>query len=156
MKQRLLTLMIALVAMAAISPLQAKEKPTPEQRRQWMAEMQQYKKEYIIKALQLSDAQKAKFVPLYEAMGREIHNAQNAARQAEKSTRKKGAEAKDADYRTAADAMFNLRSREGAIELKYYNQFKKILNPRQLYELKPAEDKFVREMMKHHRKKRGK
>lgn len=156
MKQRLITLLIAILTIGTALPLAAREKPTDEQRRKWMAEMQEYKKEYIVKTLQLTDAQKARFIPLYDSMNKEIRQLQNNARQAERNVRKKGAKATDAEYKAAADLMFKLRSGEGAIEQKYYKQFKAILNAQQLYELKPAEDKFVREMMKHHRKKKKK
>lgn len=130
--------------------------PSDAERARWMAEMQQYKREYVVKAMQLNDAQKAKFLPLYDAMDRDMRKIGDEARTVEKNLKAKGAAATDADYRHAADVLFNLRTREGAVEKQYYEKFKTVLSPRQLYELKRAEEKFAREMMRQHRDRRGK
>lgn len=153
MKTRILYFFILLMTVAVSLPAAAKDKPTAAERRQWMQEMQNYKKEYIVKALRLTDAQKAKFMPLYEAMDKELRAVDSEARKLERAVVKKGSSAVDADYRNAADAMFNVRIKQGQIEAKYYKQFKTFLSAQQLYELKRAEDRFAREMMKRHREK---
>ncbi|MDE6309355.1 MAG: hypothetical protein K2L81_04080, partial [Muribaculaceae bacterium] len=66
----------------------------------------------------------------------------------------KGDEATDEDYERASEKLFNIRSREGAVDLKYYDKFKEILTKRQLFQLKGAERKFTREMVKYYRNKR--
>lgn len=148
-------MMLLVLAAGFFADLDAK-RPTDEQRARWMAEMQQYRREFVVKSLQLSDEQKAKFLPLYDAMNREILKVQNEARAIDKAVKAKGSAATDADYRKASAAMFQLKSREGAIETAYYEKFKGVLSARQLYELKRAEDKFAREMMRRHREKKKK
>lgn len=152
MKSKIL-LLLAAILLGSLSPLAAKGDKKAD-REKWFAEIQQYKKEYIIKALQMTDDQKAKFVPIYDAYERDMRKVQNEARQLAKTVKKKGASATDADYRAAAEKMYQLKTREGQIEAAFYQKIKAFLTPRQLYELKVAEDRFVREMMRHHRDKK--
>ncbi len=154
MKTKILHLLLLVVTIVAPIAVSAKDRPSESERRAWMEEMQNYRKEYIIKALQLNDAQKGKFLPLYEAMTREMGAIDSEVRSTERAVKQKGKAATDADYQKAADAMFNLHARMGAVEAKYYKQFKSVLSSRQLYELKQAEDRFAREMMRHHREKK--
>lgn len=156
MRNRIIYFILLVITASVTFPSAAKDKPSPEERRQWMEKMENYRKEYIVKALQLTDAQKTKFLPMYESMNRELRAVDDAARKTERSVAKKGASATDADYQKASEALFNIHSHMGAIETKYYKQFKTVLSNQQLFELKRAEDRFAREMMKHHREKKDK
>ncbi|MCH5246313.1 MAG: hypothetical protein J1E84_07605 [Muribaculaceae bacterium] len=151
MRKNLIYLILTAILAGIVSPAYA-QKPTAQERRQWMAEMQNYKKEYIVKAVQLTDEQKAKFLPLYDAMEGEMQAIGREVRQAVKTVSDKKTAATDADYNKAVDVMYNAKSREAAVEKKYYAKFKAILTPRQLYELKSAENRFTREMMRHNSK----
>ena len=44
--------------------------------------------------------------------------------------------------------MTEFKSKEAAIELRYFNQFKTYLSKKQLFQLKIAENKWMRELMK--------
>ena len=119
-----------------------------------MKEMQQFKNDFIAKKLNLTEEQKAKFLPLYNSMDEEIRKAQNEAEQLYRQTLKKGEKATDLEYEKAAEAVYELKGRENTIEMKYFNDYKQILSPNQLFQLKVAERDFTRQLMKQHRSQR--
>ncbi len=132
---------------------QGKGEPSVQQREQWMKEMRTAKAEYIARELKLTDDQKAKFVPLYESMDEEVNRLGDETRSLEKTIRDKGDKATDLEYEKASEALFELKDREASVELKYMNEFKKVLSPRQMFEIKGAERSFTREVMRQHRHK---
>ncbi len=132
--------------------LSAKQKPTHNQRRAWNQEMQSVKTDYIARKLDLTQQQRELFIPLYTQMESEIRKINDETRSLQEQIIKKGKSCTDLEYEKAAEAMFELRGKENAIELEYLKKFKKILTPRQLFELKDAEHNFTKELMKQHRK----
>lgn len=56
------------------------------------------------------------------------------------------------EYEKAAEAVAEFKSKEGAIELRYFNQFKGYLSKKQLFKLKIAEHKWMKELMRHRNK----
>lgn len=147
---------LVLILSAIIMPLsvQAQQRPSGREREVWMKEMQQYKNDFIAKKLNLTDEQKAKFVPLYNSMDEEIRKAQQEAEQLYRQTKKKGEKASDLEYEKAAEAVYELKGRENTIEMKYFSDFKEILSPKQIFQLKDAERDFTRQLMKEHRRQR--
>lgn len=117
-----------------------------DNKRQRVKEMLDQKHEFIVKETGMSQAQRAKFMPLYEAMEKEIYNVNhNAREQAKKINSSK--KVNDDEYAKAAKAMAEVKLKEGEIETRYLNQYSKILTKKQLFLLKQAEIKFVRQMM---------
>ena len=114
--------------------------------------MRRYKSEYIADKLKLDDKQKAEFTPVYEQMDAEIGRLNHEMRQLERNIRKNGEKVTDTEYEKAAEAQFEIRTKEAAIERSYFPKFKQILTPRQLYELKNAERDFNRNLMDKHRR----
>lgn len=150
-----IALSLILVLSVIILPLSAQaQRPTGREREVWMKEMQQYKNDFIAKKLVLTDEQKGKFMPLYNSMDEEIRKAQEEAEQLYRQTLKKGEKATDLEYEKAAEAIYELKGRENAIEMKYFKDYKQILTPGQLFQLKDAEREFTRELMKQHRRHR--
>ncbi|WP_300504639.1 Spy/CpxP family protein refolding chaperone [uncultured Duncaniella sp.] len=152
---RHIALSIILVLSAIILPISAQaQRPSGREREVWMKEMQQFKNDFIAKKLNLTEEQKAKFLPLYNSMDEEIRKAQNEAEQLYRQTLKKGEKATDLEYEKAAEAVYELKGRENTIEMKYFNDYKQILSPNQLFQLKVAERDFTRQLMKQHRSQR--
>lgn len=151
MIKKLLFVLIALILLpVAISA----QKPTSRERQTWMKEMQQYKNDYISHKLELTDEQKAKFLPLYNRMEDEVRNMADQAMRMDREVRKKGDAATDLEYEKAAEAQFELKAKEAQVELKYLNEFKGVLSPKQLFKLKKAERDFSRELMKKHQERK--
>lgn len=123
-----------------------------QQRQEWNREMLQAKIDFISRELKLTDEQKEKFAPAFEAMDKETGKLNYQTRSMAKSVYEKGEKATDLELEKASEAMFELRGKESEIEMKYYKQFKQILSPRQMFEFKEAERKFNKELMRQHRK----
>ena len=141
----LFTLITLLLLPAAVSA----QKPSDRERKTWMKEMQQYKNEFLTRKLNLTEEQKAKFLPVYNRMESEVRAVNEQTMKMERDI-KKSKEATDLEYEKLAEAQFELKAREAKIELKYLKDFKTILKPAQLVKLKKAERDFSRELMKKH------
>jgi len=115
--------------------------------------MYQAKHEMIIEELGLTPTQQKQFLPLYQAMEREIYQTNRNARALAAEVEKKK-NPTDRDYEAAASALSNTRVREGEIEAKYYEKFAKILTKKQLFQLKQAEAKFTRQMLSNKKKRK--
>lgn len=142
--KRIVSIVIMVIAIAATATAQ-------HGRTKFATDMYQAKHEMIIQELGLTQTQQKQFMPLYEQMEREIYevnrNARTLANEVEKKTNPT-----DRDYEVAASALSNTRMREGEIEAKYFDKFAKILSKKQLFQLKQAEVKFTREMLKKKKK----
>ncbi len=141
----LIILFIATVASSAL----AQPRPTPENRERWKSELRNYKHDFMARELDLSRDQQSKFFPLYDQMEDSIEQINTDTRELEKRI---GDDASDIETEAAARALFEQKSREGQLELEYFDSFKTILTPRQLLKLKSAERQFMRRLMHHNRR----
>lgn len=146
---------MACMPMAALPNNQA-------QREKMRKELQAFKLEYLTQELKLSPENQAEFSKLYSQMEAErnalfnqVYNQVNAVRNKKNPT--------DAEFAQAADVMSTFKQREGAIEYKYFEKFKKFLTPQQLFTLKRCEGKFNKKVMEmqgknknHGKKQKGK
>lgn len=154
MNRRFFTFLAGLLMLPML--LFAQQKPTERERASWMKEMQQYKIEYLAKKLELTGDQKVKFANLYKCMDDEVRRVNEQAMKLDRVVRKKGDQATDLEREKAAEAQFELKGKEGAIEMRYFNDFKAILDSRQLLMLKKAERDFSKELMTKQRERRKK
>ncbi|MCI9284853.1 MAG: hypothetical protein HFJ91_03415 [Muribaculaceae bacterium] len=141
-------LLITMAIMLASGLYMHADTPSKRDRDAWMKEITNVKNEYIAKKLDLTDDQKAKFIPLYNEMEKEVRKTAEDTRRMAREIKKKGDAATDLEYEKASEALFECKGRECAIEKKYLAMFKKILTPRQLFKLKDAEHDFTRKLMK--------
>ncbi len=148
MKHILTFLLCLFVAAAAQSAPQDKAK-----RAQWFNNMVNSKIEYLSKQMNLEGDQKVQFEKTYRAMVNETSKIASETRRLERNVSKKD-NASDLEYEKAAEAIAEFKSKEGAIELRYFNQFKTFLTKKQLFQLKIAEDRWMKELMRHRGKGR--
>lgn len=154
MKRQLL-LFIALI-ICSLSSMQAQHGPKDAARHaQWMEEMRTLRVNYVVKKLDLTKQQAERFTPLYQQMSRELEKVMTDTRRLCESVRKKGTAATDIELEKAAEAAYEQKGKENAIEMRYFARYKTILTPRQLFELRKTEHKFNRELMKQHRQRRA-
>lgn len=153
MKNRFLFCLFLLFAVALFTSESHAQKQAPgsANHQVWMKEIQQYKNEFIAKKLDLTKEQRARFLPLYNSMEKEIRKAEDETEQLYLQVKKKDSSATELEYEKAAEAVYEMKGRENAIEMKYFNEFKSVLTPRQLFKLKEAERDFTRQLMKHQR-----
>lgn len=136
--------------LSALTTTHAQKHEDTARHRQWMQEMTQAKAEFVAKDLKLSDEQSAKFIQLYKSMCAETGKLAAETRRLEKEVSNKS-NASDVEYEKAAEAVYEFRGKENAIEMRYFNQFKSILSKQQLFKIKSAERKWNKELMKQHR-----
>lgn len=148
---RKLTILFFLTFLSSLSVL-ADDAPTKRERESWLKEMQQYKIDFIARQLALTDEEKAKFANVYNSMDGELRAVQEETFRLERQVKKKGEKASSLELEKAAEAQFELKGKEHAIEMKYLPKFKSVLTPAQLFKLKEAERKFLRQVMKQHQK----
>ena len=142
--KRIVSILILTLALSSIVTAQ-------NNRTKFATDMYQAKHEMIIQEVGLTMTQQKQFMPLYEQMEREIYEVNRNARALANEVEKKK-NPSDRDYEAAASALSNTRMREGEIEAKYFEKFSKILSKKQLFQLKQAEAKFTREMLRNRKK----
>jgi len=142
---------ILLLAVIGISTAFAQGKGNGS-RAKWMREMKQTKLEYLSKELSIKQDQKIKFTELYNAMQAELYKLRTETNSMRKNVQENG-NATDLEYEKAAEALFEFKIKEGNIEKKYFEKFRTVLTPQQLFLFKKAEKKWMKELMKHRKKK---
>ncbi len=138
--RRLVSILVLMLAITTAATAQGN-------RTKFATDMYQAKHEMIIEELGLTQSQQKQFMPLYEQMEREIYEVNRNARALASEVEKKK-NPTDRDYEAAASALSRTRIQEGEIEAKYFEKFSKILTKKQLFQLKQAEVKFTRQMLK--------
>lgn len=149
MKKLLLTLVIAVTALAAAAQF------SPAERQRWLGEMRNLKHDFIAKELSLTKDQEREFFPLYDKMEDEIA-ALNAQTREDEARVAADRDATDLEMENTARTVFEQKRAEGQIEMTYFEKYKTILTPKQLLQLKNAERKFTQQLVNRHRRvKRG-
>ena len=150
MRRYIFSLLLLLMAVAAGAASRYPAMPDDKSdRARWMQEMQQHQNDFLAKELNLTDKQRADFIPVYNKMRAELFEAAQASRKKAKEVKDKGEAATDADYEAATKAYLDYRAKEADIVKSYYRNFSHILSKRQLYKLDSTERKFDRMLMKH-------
>lgn len=144
---RIYIIILFLAAFATSAAAQPRQ--TPENRERWKSELRNYKHEFMARELDLSREQQSKFFPLYDQMEDSIERINTDTRELEKRI---DDNTTDIETEAAARTLFEQKSREGEVELKYFDSFKTILTPRQLLKLKNTERQFMRRLMHHNRR----
>lgn len=153
--RRFLTILCVILVAASTAMAQG-NRPSKEQRKQWMREMRKAKIEYLTKELDLDQSHQDEFTTTYSEMETELHKLGHDTREYGRQIRRKmnsDAKVSDVEYDKASEALFELKGKENEIEMRYYEKFRKILTPQQLFKLKIAEQQWTRELMKHRNKK---
>lgn len=136
--------------LAMEQPARPDERGDKGSREKWFKEVRELKHQFLIKELGLKKEQQQEFFNLYDKMEEENFKVQAETRAMERRVNELGDKASDLEYEKAADALFEAKQKEGEIDLKYRNEFKKVLSPQQMFRLKSAERKFTRELMDRH------
>lgn len=148
---RIITI-LTLIAIAL--PVVAQKQADDAEREQWFKEVREYKHQFLAKELQLNKEQQKKFFTLYDEMEDENTRIANEAKREEEAVVAKGEKATDADYERATELLYDQKAKEGEVEKTYMKKFQNVLSKKQLFQLKGAERKFTRDLMKHHRRLR--
>ena len=151
MTKRLLIIALLAVATQALWAASRSQALSDDDKQRWLSEVRSYRNDYLAKELALSKDQQKDFFPIYEEMDEAITAIGDETRAL---VRKVQADenASDNEIESAARALYELKAKEGEIELKYFDKLKSILTPKQLLKLKNAERKFTQQLVKQHRR----
>lgn len=120
-----------------------------EDREKWLTELRNYKHDVLTRELKLTREQQAEFFPIYDEMDDQLNQISIETRELEMKVNS-DPDASDLECETTARALFEQKSREGAVETEYFDKFKEILSPKQLIRLKNAERKFTQQLVRQH------
>lgn len=149
MKQIIFTLVMIICASTSMNIMAQRAKLSKEDRQKYLEEMRQYKREFLVKELNLTRDQQNQFFPVYDQMEDEMNQVAEETRDLEnKVINDPGAS--DTELETVARAVFEQKSREGEIEMNYFAKFKDVLSPRQILLLKSTERKFTQQLVRQH------
>lgn len=136
------------ITLFCASPLYAKKgNEQGKNHAEMIRELQEFKIKFLIQEAEISKDQQAEFIRIYTEMNSAKHNLFKACHDEQKALKAKNSPT-DEDYLRVSEKIAETKSAEGALELKYFRELKKLLSPKQLYKLKEAELKFNRKMMK--------
>lgn len=149
--RRIIALLILCLSLASMSTAWAdgKDGKRPD-RKEWFKQMRNYKHNFLTKELCLTKEQQEKFFPVYDEMEGRLHAVQHDAMDFERKINTASGNVSDLEYEKAAEAMMEVKGKEAEIESRYFVKFKGILSAKQLFQLRQAERKFTREIMKQH------
>lgn len=145
---------ITLVAVMTTAGAFAQKPAADDNRKEWMSELRNYKHAFFKKDLNLSREQEAAFFKAYDEMDDEIIRIGEETRSLERKINSDD-NASETEIESAARAMFEQKKKEADVELRYFDEFSKILTKRQLLKLKETERRFNRALLKHSTTKRG-
>ena len=149
-KSILLTMLLCIVSAIPCEALA--QGSSKSQRVKWMKEVRSYKYEFLIKETGMTKEQQEQFIPVYEAMEKEIFAINKEAREMERKISTSKEPVSETEYEAAATAIAKVSQKEGDIEMNYFTKFEKILTKKQLFLLKRAENKFTQNILNHHRR----
>lgn len=136
-------LLSLLFCLLALTPAYA-DKPDNAQREQQRKELIDFKIKYLIKEVDVPADKQAEFERLYRKMEDERAALFREVYRRAKLINKNST---DSEILAVADLIAVAKQREGGMEVRYYQEFKKFLTPRQLLNLKRAEGRFNRKVM---------
>lgn len=140
----LLILIIAVCLTAA--PAYAQNFDRSEHR----GKIREFKHNFFKSRLDLSREQAPKFYEEYDRMEDAIIALNDEARAVEsKIYDSPDGTVTDLEYEMATKALLEVKTKEAQIENEYYDKFKEILNPRQLFQLRRVEREFNLQLIKY-------
>lgn len=145
-------LIILLLTFCACLPAAAQKKTDGNFEKQ-RKELLDFKVKYLVQEIDVPADKRAEFESTYRQMEQERHVLFSNIHAKAKALSKASS---DAEVLAVTDLIAGAKQKEGAIESKYYQIFKKMLTPRQLLNMKRSEDRFNRKVMQMRNKKGGK
>ncbi|MCH5222670.1 MAG: hypothetical protein J1E82_01390 [Muribaculaceae bacterium] len=109
-------------------------------------EFMEFKMNYLAKEMDLTDAQKQKFFPLYEEYTHQRRDCSKRVRDIEKKLKKEGKNASEAEYQNLLELQAKTKAELAEIDKVYDEKFAEFLSPKQLYKLKEGETAFRKKL----------
>ena len=156
MKRLISILILALSFTPAVNALAQDAKADRDKaRKERWEKFRQDKHDFYIKTMELTPEQAQQFIPLFDEMEKKMFEANREVRR-EARIVEKGENTTDEQYKAAADRAAALPEKEVKIEKEYYEQFCKILTPRQQFLYHRCAPEFQKKMVNKNHNKAGK
>lgn len=120
----------------------------PKDKDKMREEIQKFKIDFLAKEMELTEAEKAKFGPIYNEYDEAKRNAGEKAWLFERELKKKQKTATDDDYNKLSKLQLEAREKVNGIDKKYNKKFETILTAKQIYLMHQGEEKFFSKMKK--------
>ena len=147
----IIVVILSLAALSVSAQQRGRQKPDREK---WFQELREWKHQFLIKEVELTEEQQPKFFAVYDAMQNEILAIHDGSRNMEKKL-SLNKQASDLEYEKMAEALIEVKIKEGEIQKRYLDKMKTVISSRQLYKLQVAEKKFIRMLNRQHNKHLG-
>ena len=145
MKKYLLLALLLLLVIPCVSAQDNKDKA------KMMEDLQNFKIDFLAKEMQLSEKEKAEFVPLYKEYDKECRQSGSEVWKLEREL-KRNKNASDADYKRLSELQQRSREQHNEITKRFDTRLETFLSAKQIYDMHKGEEKFF-EKMKEMRKK---
>lgn len=150
MKKVVLLLSVIVLLGLPMSLAAQNKAESKEQRKAQYEQFCQFRRDYMMKQIGLTDQEAKQFFPLYEELESKKWKVDKEARDfARKVARSKSA-VTDTEYEKAAQALLEKDEKMAQLDREYYDKFKAFLSSEKLFKFKNAQMKFPRAMMKWH------
>lgn len=147
----IIVVILSLAALSVSAQQRGRQKPDREK---WFQELREWKHQFLTKEVELTEEQQPKFFAVYDAMQNEILAIHDGTRNMEKKL-SLNKQASDLEYEKMAEALIEVKIKEGEIQKRYLDKMKTVISSRQLYKLQVAEKKFIRMLNRQHNKHLG-
>lgn len=147
----IIVVILSLAALSVSAQQRGRQKPDREK---WFQELREWKHQFLIKEVELTEEQQPKFFAVYDAMQNEMLAIHDGTRNMEKKL-SLNKQASDLEYEKMAEALIEVKIKEGEIQKRYLDKMKTVISSRQLYKLQVAEKKFIRMLNRQHNKHLG-
>lgn len=143
-----------ILILLGLSFTMAQEMPDKEKVDSRMRELRDYKINYLSKEMELTEAQKKKFVEVYQEMWEARKKCFKEVNHIQKKL-KKDKNVPEEEYQKMTEARNKANADWSEIEKQYNEKFSAFLSQKQIYQMQEAETKFRAKIdeMKHSRRK---
>lgn len=116
-------------------------------------ELQQFKIDFLVQKMNLSDKEKAEFTPLYKEYDEQRRQAGAEAWKFDRELKKKK-DASEADYKRLSELQLKAREKDNEIVKKFDARLESFLSAKQIYQMHQGEEEFFEKMKEMHKKHR--
>ena len=141
----------AIVLLGLPMSLAAQDKTdSKEQRNAKFEQFCQFRRDYMMKQIELTDQEAKQFFPLYEELESKKWKVDKEARDFARKIARSKSSVSDTEYEKAAQALLEIDEKMAQLDREYYDKFKTFLSSEKLFKFKNAQMKFPRAMMRWH------
>lgn len=146
----LFTAFVWLALPVSINAQNGNDAEKKQQRKEKFDQFCQFRRDYMMKQIELTEQEAKQFFPLYEELEGKKWKIDKEAREFARRVARSTTVVTDTEYEKAAQALLEKDEKMAQLDREYYDKFKVFLSNEKLFKFKNAQMKFPRAMMKWH------